>query len=117
MENTFARDSPANPRHPPPSAPRLFQLPPVIMIPALTMTVAALRKELEVRGLDSRGLKAQLVGRLQPALDAEASGMASMMAPAVRETRRGVGCRVLGRRVSGVAEGAWVLGYRVQGQP
>jgi hypothetical protein len=39
-----------------------------------SMTVAVLRKELKKRDLDTEGLKAVLVERLQKALDAEATG-------------------------------------------
>lgn len=38
------------------------------------MTVAALKKELEARGLDTKGLKAVLVARLEEAMGGEATG-------------------------------------------
>eukprot|EP00227_Mantoniella_beaufortii_P012939 CAMPEP_0197586844 /NCGR_PEP_ID=MMETSP1326-20131121/8679_1 /TAXON_ID=1155430 /ORGANISM="Genus nov. species nov., Strain RCC2288" /LENGTH=137 /DNA_ID=CAMNT_0043151507 /DNA_START=76 /DNA_END=485 /DNA_ORIENTATION=- len=41
---------------------------------ASSMTVATLRKELDARGIDSKGLKPALVAALQPMLDAEESG-------------------------------------------
>jgi hypothetical protein len=47
------------------------------------MTVAVLRKELEKRGLDTAGLKAALVARLEEA--EEGGGGAAAAAPEVRE--------------------------------
>ena len=58
-----------------------------------SMTVAVLRKELKKRDLDTEGLKAVLVERLQKALDAEASGdETTAAAPAEPEVRDARGC-------------------------
>ena len=52
-----------------------------------SMTVAVLRKELKKRDLDTEGLKAVLVERLQKALDAEATGdETAAAAPAARSS-------------------------------
>lgn len=47
------------------------------MVSASSMTVAVLRKELEKRSLDVKGLKPALVARLQPLLDAEGADAAA----------------------------------------
>ena len=58
-----------------------------------SMTVAVLHKELKKRDLDTEGLKAVLVERLQKALDAEASGdETTAAAPAEPEVRDARGC-------------------------
>lgn len=55
------------------------------MVNASSMTVAVLRKELEKRNLDNKGLKPALVSRLQPVLDAEANAAAPAPEPKVIE--------------------------------
>ena len=50
------------------------------------MTVAVIKKELEARGLDTKGLKAVLVARLEEALAGDATGDAAPVAePAAPE--------------------------------
>ena len=62
------------------------------------MTVAVIKKELEARGLDTKGLKAVLVARLEEALAGDATGDAAPaaepapgQATAARRPTRGAG--------------------------
>ena len=52
------------------------------------MTVAKLREELERRGLDTQGKKAELVARLQADIEAEGE----TAAPAAKKTKTEVSC-------------------------